>query len=72
MNVSKRSLVLRPFVRTLALAVALGLALLGERAAAAETKEFKFGMVLALTGPGSWYGTAAGWFSPQLRTPQIS
>ena len=56
MNVSKRSLVLRPFVRTLALAVALGLALTGERAAAAETKEFKFGMVLALTGPGSWYG----------------
>ena len=56
MNVSTRNLVLRPFVRTLALAVALGLALTGERAAAAETKEFKFGMVLALTGPGSWYG----------------
>jgi len=56
MNVSTRNLVPRPFVRTLALAVALGLALTGERAAAAETKEFKFGMVLALTGPGSWYG----------------
>ncbi len=38
-----------------AVAAVLSLALAGP-ARAAEAKELKFGMVLALTGPGSWYG----------------
>jgi branched-chain amino acid transport system substrate-binding protein len=57
MTASTRKLASRPIVRTLALAAGAALALAGGRAAAAEApKEFKFGMVLALTGPGSWYG----------------
>jgi branched-chain amino acid transport system substrate-binding protein len=56
MTASQRKLVPRSFVSAVALSVALGLALAGGRAAAADAKEFKFGMVLALTGPGSWYG----------------
>jgi branched-chain amino acid transport system substrate-binding protein len=44
------------FFRTFALAIAVGLAFTAGPARGAETKEIKFGMVLALTGPGSWYG----------------
>ncbi len=39
-----------------ALTLVLAMAARPEPARAAETQEFKFGMVLALTGPGSWYG----------------
>lgn len=57
MNASTRKLASRSLVRTLALAAAAALSGAGGRAMAADAqKEFKFGMVLALTGPGSWYG----------------
>lgn len=39
-----------------ALALSLAPAVRPGPARAAEAKDFKFGMVLALTGPGSWYG----------------
>ena len=39
-----------------ALALVLAVAARPAPARAAETQDFKFGMVLALTGPGSWYG----------------
>ncbi len=47
----------RPLARIAAAALAGSLLALGAAPGrAAEPKEFKFGMVLALTGPGSWYG----------------
>jgi branched-chain amino acid transport system substrate-binding protein len=56
MNASPRNLRVRLLWGALAFAAAIGQSFVGGAAAAAETQEFKFGMVLALTGPGSWYG----------------
>lgn len=58
MNASSKNRTLRPFVGLIAWAAVAGLAFAAgsSPARAADNKEFKFGMVLALTGPGSWYG----------------
>ncbi len=62
---------LSPFVRPLALAAAIVLALVARPARAAEQKDFKFGMVLALTGPGSWYGVTMS-RGAELATAEIN
>mgnify|MGYP005810548045 CR=1 FL=1 len=56
MNGSLRHRPLRSFSGTLVVAAACAALVAPTRARAAEAKDYRFGMVLALTGPGSWYG----------------